>query len=234
MSKFDFAQLILHEDEDYIVINKPASVASLEDRSSIVNVQKLATDYQEGLILCHRLDKETSGCLLLAKSEEAYRHASIQFEKRKVKKVYHAVVEGLHEWKNNIVEAPLLIQSNKVVISNMGKESKTIFNSLQLFKQHSLIQCEPVTGRMHQIRVHLASLQAPIVGDHLYGGKDLLLSQLKRNFKLGKHKEEQPLIKRFALHAQCLSLNTIRGALNVEAPYPKDMRVLLKQLKQYA
>lgn len=234
MAKIAFAQLILHEDEEYLIINKPAGLASLEDRSSPVNIQKLASDYAEDLILCHRLDKETSGCLLIAKHEEAYRHASIQFEKRKVKKIYHAVVDGLNEWKNKIVDAPLLIQSNKVVTSAKGKESKTIFNSLELFKQHSLIQCEPVSGRMHQIRVHLASLQAPIVGDHLYGGKDLMLSQLKRNYKLGKYKEEQPLIKRFALHARSLSLKASKGELNAEAPYPKDMRVLLKQLKHFS
>lgn len=232
MGKLDFNTMILHEDEDYIVINKPPLVASLEDRNSQVNIHKLALDYNEELILCHRLDKETSGCLLLAKNEEAYRFASIQFEHRKVNKIYHAIVGGLHEWRDKEVDLPLMIQSNKVVVSPKGKASKTTFNTLELYKKQSLIQCQPESGRMHQIRVHLAQLDASIIGDALYGGQDLFLSSLKRNYKLGKDQTEQPLIKRFALHAYRLSLPTEKGELSVEAPYPKDLRVLLKQLRQ--
>lgn len=231
MPKFDFASLIIHEDDQYIVINKPPLVASLEDRSSHINIHKLAQEYNPNLMLCHRLDKETSGCLLIAKNEDAYRHASIQFEKRKVTKVYHAVVHGLHEWKARVVAAPLLIQSNKVVVSRKGKESKTTFNSLVLYKRHTLMECLPESGRMHQIRVHLAHENAQIVNDELYGGKPFFLSEVKRNFKLGKYEEEQPLIKRFALHAFGLSLQTENGRLKVEANYPKDMRVLIKQLE---
>lgn len=232
MPKLNFAEMILHEDDNYLVINKPPLVASLEDRGSQVNIHKLAQAHDPNLMLCHRLDKETSGCLLLAKNEEAYRFASIQFEHRKVNKIYHAVVSGLHEWREKDVDLPLLIQSNKVVVSPKGKASKTTFTTLELFNKHSLIQCQPESGRMHQIRVHLAQLEASIVGDALYGGQDLYLSSLKRNFKLGKDRTEQPLIQRFALHAYRLSLPTSTGHLTVEAPYPKDMRVLLKQLKQ--
>ena len=231
MAKIDFAQLIIHEDEDYVVINKPPMISSLEDRNSHINIHQIAQLHDEVLMLCHRLDKETSGCLLLAKSEAAYRHASIQFEKRKVQKVYHAVVEGLHEWKNKIVDAPLLVQSNKVTVSTKGKASKTTFNALTLYKKHTLMECLPESGRMHQIRVHLAEQSASIVGDNMYGGKPFFLSEIKRNFKIGKYEEEQPLIKRFALHAFGLSLPTEKGELSVEAEYPKDMRVLIKQLK---
>ena len=106
MPKLNFKSLIIFEDDDYLVINKPPQIASLEDRSSPLNIQKLAKEYHEGAILCHRLDKETSGCLLIAKSEEAYQTASIAFENRKVVKTYHAVVEGLHEWKVKIVDEP--------------------------------------------------------------------------------------------------------------------------------
>jgi len=231
MPKLNFTSLIIHEDDDYIVINKPPMIASLEDRSSHVNIHKLAQSYDENLMLCHRLDKETSGCLLLAKSEEAYRHASIQFENRKVTKVYHAVVHGLHEWKNKVVNTALLVQSNKVVVSIKGKASKTTFNSLTLYKKHTLVECMPESGRMHQIRVHLSRENAPIVNDELYGGKPFYLSEVKRNFKLGKYEEEQPLIKRFALHAKSLSLPTLKGKIEVNADYPKDMRVLIKQLE---
>lgn len=230
MAKINFEEMIIHQDEDYLVVNKPPMIASLEDRNSHINLLKLAQDFDPNLMLCHRLDKETSGCLLIARNEDAYRHASIQFENRKVDKVYHAVVHGLHEWKDHIVNVPLLVQSNKVVGSPKGKESKTTFNSLKLFKKHSLIECRPESGRMHQIRVHLSCLNASIIGDEMYGGKPFYLSEIKKNFKIGKYEEEQPLIKRFALHAQALSLPTQHGRLSVEADYPKDMKVVLKQL----
>ena len=80
------------------------------------------------------------------------------------------------------------------------------------------------------IRVHLAKLQAPIVNDSLYGGADFYLSDVKRNFKLGKYEEEQPLIRRFALHAAGLKLETMKAVLEVNADYPKDLRVLIKQV----
>jgi 23S rRNA pseudouridine955/2504/2580 synthase len=232
MPKFDFSSMILFSDQDYLIVNKPPLVSSLEDRSSQVNMLKLAQSYDPQLMLCHRLDKETSGCLLFAKNEAAYRHAAIQFENRKVLKTYHAIVEGLHEWRGKVVDAPIMIQSNKVVISPKGKASKTIFNSVQLYKQHSLMECLPESGRMHQIRVHLAKEKAPIVNDELYGGHYFYLSSIKRSFKLGKYEEEQPLMKRFALHARGLSFEGISDRIVAEAPYPKDMRVLIKQLEQ--
>ena len=232
MPKLNFKSLIIFEDDDYLVINKPPQIASLEDRSSPLNIQKLAKEYHEGAILCHRLDKETSGCLLIAKSEEAYQTASIAFENRKVVKTYHAVVEGLHEWKVKIVDEPLQIMSNgKVNVSFKGKSSKTTFNSLKLFKKHSLIECLPETGRMHQIRVHLAKEQAPIINDEMYGGRLFYLSEIKKNYKTGKYEEERPLIRRFALHAYALKLKGLNNSIEAKAEYPKDLKVLLKQLE---
>jgi 23S rRNA pseudouridine955/2504/2580 synthase len=92
------------------------------------------------------------------------------------------------------------------------------------------MECQPVTGRMHQIRVHLESQNTHILGDELYGGKMFLLSQLKR-----KHKgEDSPLIKRFALHAALIAFRKLNDeVIGVEAPYPKDMEVLLKILRKY-
>ena len=232
MAKINFHTLIIFEDQDYLVINKPPLISSLEDRNSPINIQKLADQYHPGAILCHRLDKETSGCLLIAKSEEAYRAASIAFEKRKVHKVYHAVVEGLQEWKAKVIDEPLQIMSNgKVAINFRGKHSKTTVNSLQLYKRHSLIECIPETGRMHQIRVHLAKVGAPIVNDELYGAQLFYLSQIKKNYKVAKYEEERPLISRFALHAHSIRLQGLNQEIIAKAAYPKDMRVLIKQLE---
>ena len=93
----------------------------------------------------------------------------------------------------------------------------------------------PITGRMHQIRIHLACLKAPIVADSMYGGKDIFLSELKKKFHLKQDTEELPLIRRVALHAHSLSFNLLDGSpIAVEAPYPKDFGVLVKQLEKFS
>lgn len=230
--KVNFKSLILFENDDFLVVNKPPFMASLDDRNSELNLQALAKGYDESLSACHRLDKETSGCLLLAKTKEAYRHASIQFEKRTVGKVYHAFVNGIHEFNHEKVQLPILsLNKGSVVIDFKGKPATTVFNTLDIYKKHSLIECLPETGRMHQIRIHLSKKDAPLIGDELYGGSPLYLSQIKRKYKLSRDEEEQPLIKRFALHAHSLAFKGVDGnKIAVEAPYPKDLKVLLKQL----
>lgn len=227
--------LIIKESEDYIFINKPPFISTLADRNDSVTVLSLVKKYNNDYQICHRLDKETSGVLLVAKNAEAYRNASMQFEHRQVEKIYHAIVDGLHQFKEEEVNLPLhTTASGYVKISHrQGKNAKTIFNTLETFKKHSLISCKPETGRMHQIRVHLASLNASITGDETYGGEALYLSSFKKNFVIGKGKEEQAIIKRFALHAKTISLTDLNDqVISVEAPYPKDMEVALKQLQK--
>ena len=210
-------------------------MASLDDRNDPQNVQKLAKAYSEHLSVCHRLDKDTSGCLLLAKSPEAYRHASIQFEKRNINKIYHAFVDGLTEFREERVALSILPLDKGMVVINKekGKEAETYFTTLENYKSNSLIECRPITGRMHQIRIHLATLKAPIINDEMYGGKPLFLSQLKKKFNLSREEEERPIIQRFALHAYALSFNNFSEQITVKADYPKDMQVLYKQLKKY-
>ncbi len=226
---------ILFEDDDYFVINKPPFLASLDDRTSRFNVNRLAKDYWPNAQMCHRLDKDTSGVLLIAKHPEAYKHASIQFEKRKVSKIYHAVVEGYHEFKRkNVTDRLVTTGKGKVVVNvRQGKYSETAFTTLGIYKNYSLIECTPVTGRMHQIRVHLAGLDAPIVGDKFYGGKPFYLSTIKKKYNLKKDSVEHPLIQRFALHAFQLKFLGINDKkYNFEAPYTKDFRVLVEQLEK--
>ncbi len=225
--------LILEETADYIFINKPPFISTLADRNDSVTILSLAKKYLEEAQICHRLDKDTSGVLLIAKNPEAYRNASIQFEKRTVIKRYHAIADGIHHLKAEVVDLPLHITSSGFVkISHKkGKLAKTVFNTLQPFKRHTLVECLPESGRMHQIRVHLASLKASIAGDVDYGGKPLLLSAIKKKYHLAKDKEELPIIKRFALHAKSLTLADLAGEpLSCEAPYPKDFEVAVKQL----
>jgi 23S rRNA pseudouridine955/2504/2580 synthase len=197
---------------------------------------RLAKRYLPDAQICHRLDKETSGALIIAKNPETYRFVSMQFERRQVRKIYHAIVEGAHIMENVTVNLPILNMGNKNVSINKkdGKPSETIFNSLHYYKHYTLVECRPVTGRMHQIRIHLATQHASIAGDDLYGGKPVFLSQFKRGYHLGIDQEEQPVMKRFALHARQLDFKIDENTrMTFEAPYPKDFATLIKLLDRY-
>lgn len=229
-----FRDLIEFEDQDFIVINKPYNISTLDDRDATrQNILKMAKEYSIDAQVCHRLDKETSGILVIAKNPEAYRHMSMQFENREVIKIYHAVVEGNKRLENEMVELPILALKDGIVkIDGAGKEAATIFNTLEVYGKYSLIACFPITGRMHQIRIHLSSIGVPIVADAQYGGKDIFLSSLKRNFKLKKDTEELPLIRRVALHARSITFRDLKGKeVTVEAKYPKDFGALIRQLE---
>lgn len=232
-----FQDIILFENDDLIVVNKPPFLASLDEREGgEINLLRLAKQYSDDAQICHRLDKETSGALVIAKNPEAYRLVSMQFERRKVNKVYHAIIDGTHVFEDLKVDLPILNLGNKnVTISRAeGKLAETWFKSLQYFKHYTLVECRPVTGRMHQIRIHLASQKASIAGDSMYGGKPVFLSKIKRGYRLGKDQEEQPIMKRFALHAKEITFKiNDEESVTIEAPYPKDFATLLKQLEQF-
>lgn len=232
-----FADLIIYEDDDLIVINKPPFLASLDEREGDeASVLRLAKRYYADAQVCHRLDKETSGLLLIAKNPETYRLVSIEFERRRVSKIYHAVIEGTHIFEDLLVDLPILNMGNKNVTIDRanGKRAETYFKSLRYFKHYTLVECRPVTGRMHQIRIHLATQHAAIVGDAMYKGKPIYLSQIKkRGFTLSKGEEEQPIMRRFALHARALRFTLNEKELQFEAPYPKDFATLLKQLEKF-
>jgi 23S rRNA pseudouridine955/2504/2580 synthase len=234
MKKIDFSQLILFENEDYLVINKPPYLSTLDDRHEAQNILDLARAYTLDAQVCHRLDKETSGCLVIAKNQEAYRHIAIQFEDRKVNKTYHAVVEGIHEYKDLLVDRNIHATNKGIAkITKEGKPAQTIFNTLKNYYSFTLVECKPITGRLHQIRVHLAYLKSPICGDEMYGGKPLYLSALKRRFNLKKGTEEQPIMQRVSLHAHAIGFEGLNGEkIEVTAPYPKDFEVLVRQLEK--
>ena len=233
-SKLNFKNLIVWEDADYVAISKPPFVSTLNDRSDPINLLALAKQFIPDAQACHRLDKDTSGVLMFARNPEAYRHLSIQFEKREVEKIYHAIVDGIHNFDNQLVDAPILKNDDGTVkISKReGKPAQTMFNTLKAYRNHTLIECRPITGRMHQIRIHLSVLNASITGDEQYGGKPFFLSAVKRGFNLKKLTEEQPLMKRMALHAKKLVFRNLSDTLvKVETPYPKDFNALVRQLE---
>lgn len=233
----DLASVTIYEDDDFLVLNKPPYISTLDER---------AKGFGEGLIrlvkrtypdaqAAHRLDKETSGAIAFAKNPAAYRHLAMQFEHRQVTKIYHAVVHGVHDFEGVQVYLPILQKpGGYVVIDKLeGKEAETVFQTREVFRRHTLVACYPITGRMHQIRIHLKQLGASIVSDPRYGGPMIYLSDIKRKHKQQKNVEELPLISRVALHAAELNFAKLNGdRLHIEAPYPKDFEALVTQLRK--
>ena len=226
---------IIEETDTWIAVNKPPFVPTIPERgkktaASIIEWAK--QKWGENIFLCHRLDRETSGVLILAKTSDMHRHLSMQFEHRKVTKTYHAIVEGKIEFNQLLVDLPINTSDlNRIRIDHKnGKSAQTKFQSVELFNRFTLMECKPKTGRLHQIRVHLASQNARISADEKYGGRIPLLSHIKRKIS----GEDRPLIDRFALHAKSISFNDLNNtAVTVDCPYPKDYEVFLKLLRKY-
>ena len=173
---------IIYEDEWIVAINKPSEFLSVPGKSLSDSVlTRLKTKYPEatGPILLHRLDMSTSGILLAAKTSEIHKQLQKQFIDRKIKKVYHAILEGNVDKDSGIIDLPLTLdildRPKQKVCFQEGKRSITEFNVLKRKKGKTLIEFHPITGRTHQLRVHAAhhsGLNCPILGDDLYGSKD--------------------------------------------------------------
>lgn len=235
LKNISFGDLIISENDNYILINKPPFIASLDDRADQKNLLSLAKEINEDYQICHRLDKETSGIVVFAKNADAYRNFAMQLENREVKKIYHAVIDGLHRFEDFEADEPLHTTSTKSRVDfRAGRPSFTLLGTLELFKKHTLVKCFPVTGRMHQIRAHLAYHEAPITNDPSYGGKAAFLSDLKRNYNHKKWEEENPMINRVALHSSQVAFKDLDGqVIEGEAEYPKDFAVLVKLLRKF-
>jgi 23S rRNA pseudouridine955/2504/2580 synthase len=182
---------ILFEDDALIIVNKPSGFAvhggSGIDSGIIEAFRQLNPD-MHFLELVHRLDRDTSGCLLIAKKRSALRYLHAQFRDDTVTKTYLALLTGQWARKKIVVNQPLLKNVSKggermVVISKAGKESETLFRRLKLYNDATLVEASPKSGRTHQIRVHAAYLSHPIVGDDRYGFDDINKTFKHRGYK---------------------------------------------------
>jgi len=241
-----FALDVLHSDELLLAVDKPAGMLSIPDRydpEAPVAVAALRKDWGK-LLVCHRIDKDTSGVLVFARNEEAHKALNAAFGTHAVRKTYRALVRGSPTWDQESCDLPLLADADRlhrtIIDARRGKVSKTDFAVIErypargAFPGAALIEAKPETGRTHQIRVHLAALGFPCLCDPLYGdGQPLLLSKFKRKWK-GDEYEERPLVSRSALHALSIELAhpATGAALRIEAPLPKDLRAAIAQLSK--
>lgn len=235
---------ILFEDEYCIVINKPHGLLSIPDRFdlSIPNVKNTLLKRDHEVYTVHRIDKNTSGILLFAKSNEAHKRFCSLWENNKVIKKYMAICQGSTNLNQGEITANIIENKNKkgtYKVHSTGKPSTTLYKIIDRYKSYITIELQLVTGRTHQIRVHLHHIGLPVVGDPKYGtGKPFLVSNLKGkkyNHRKSQDFQERPLINRHALHASQIEfLHPLTNESHVlTAPLPKDMSAVLKQLDKW-
>jgi len=234
---------IIYEDEDFIVLNKPAGVLTIPDRfsKSLPNLYGILTEKYGRIFVVHRLDKETSGVICFAKNEEAHSDLSEKFEEHDVNKVYLALITGHLRNKEGRIDIPLSenpkIPGTMRVDYDAGKRSITEYKVLEEFENYSLVEVRPLTGRMHQIRVHFKAIGHPLAIDSVYGNKnEIFLSEIKKKYKAKEDEPEKPLMSRLTLHALKLGFFHFRKKeyIEFEAKLPRDFESLLKQLRKYS
>jgi len=229
---------IVFENDEFIALNKPTGLLSVPDRMQSAPSLKdiLAEKYQE-IFTVHRLDRETSGVILFAKTAVAHQYLSVIFQERKVEKIYFGIVWGVPASPSGIVELPILehpAKNGSMVVHRKGKAASTGYELLEDFGKYAFIKFDLFTGRTHQIRVHMKETGHPILCDPLYGdGKPVFVSSLKKNYNHSGFDEEKPILSRLALHAGRLSFTDQHGKLfTLEAEMPKDLRALLSQMRK--
>ncbi|HEX5218002.1 MAG TPA: RluA family pseudouridine synthase [Verrucomicrobiae bacterium] len=245
---------VLFEDAQLLALDKPAGLLAspdrlAPDRPSLMRLlhQAIADrkpwTVERGLTYlsnAHRLDAETTGVFLLAKSKAVLIALADLFGSRKPLQQYLALVHGSPAQDQFQINSRLAAQPDASGVVRVdprnGKRSETRFTVLERFASQTLLRCELLTNRPHQIRAHLHNAGLRVVGDALYGGKPLWLSRLKRDYRLKPGREERPLIARTALHAEQLALpHPVTGeSLTITSPMPKDLRVALKYLREYS
>ncbi|UCF14087.1 MAG: RluA family pseudouridine synthase [Phycisphaerales bacterium] len=236
---------IIYEDDDLIVLNKQSDMlvhpARGNTHGTLVNALAFYSDslstglgeFRPGIV--HRLDRNTTGVMVVTKNDGAQWRIAKQFERRQVKKTYLAIVHGTPELNADRIKAPLgahpMIREKYAIRPDIGKEAITFYEVLESFRGFSMLKLEPKTGRTHQIRIHLSYIKHPIVADDMYGGKLVYRWQLAD----AEPAVQEPLLSRVALHAFSLEFKhpTTDKTVQFEAPLPQDMQRLLDALRKH-
>lgn len=234
---------VLFESASTLVVDKPPKLPTVPDRAGDRGVHGLLSALRPGadLRIVHRLDRDTSGCLVLAKGIVAARHFDRLFTGGDVRKTYVALVHGVPQQAAFSIDAclgPDRRRPGKVMAAaTMRPGFRAACTRVVVrtsFARHALLELHPETGRGHQLRVHLQSVGHPIVGDADYGGQPLLLSQVKPSYKRRAGVVERPLLARLFLHAARVEFGDLDGtAVRVDAELPEDLALALRQLANY-
>ncbi len=245
---------IIYEDEYFLAVNKQSDLIVHPARGNpggtLVNalvhysdtLSSINGDFRPGIV--HRLDRYTTGVMVVAKTDTAHWRLAHQFEHRYAHKEYLAVVHGTLDLDADVIDIPLgrhpHIREKYAARPESGKSAITQYHLEKQYRGYALLRCFPKTGRTHQIRVHLSLIKHPIVADTIYGGKTMSLTQLANNAQLPQSPDadldpELPVITRQALHAHRLHLQhpISKKPVTLEAPIPQDLKLLLDLLKKY-
>ena len=218
------AERILFEDKRLLVIDKPSGIAVHGGSGishGVIEMLRHARPELKELSLVHRLDRETSGCLVLAKKRSALRELHERFREGEVEKNYLGLAVGDWQLGEQLIDEPLLVQNRQggerhVIVSNEGKSAQTRVQLSRKYGKYSLMHCAPLTGRTHQIRVHLEHYDHPLLGDERYGEDE----QNRAAKKLG--------LKRLFLHAQSIAFPDSSGnELHFTSPLAEDLEQFL-------
>lgn len=221
------AESVIFEDSRLLVIDKPGGVAVHGGSGvshGVIELLRHARPELRDLSLVHRLDRETSGCLVLAKRRSALRELHAKFREGVVEKNYLALVRGDWQFGERLIDMPLLVTHRRngerhVIVSEGGKPAQTRVSLSRGFGRFSLLTCAPITGRTHQIRVHLQYLGHELLGDERYGDADANAQAKKRG------------LRRLFLHAQSISFPDEGGKeRHFTSPLPEDLRAFLDKL----
>jgi len=221
----DMLDRVLYEDKRLLVLNKPTGVAVHGGSGishGVIELLRHARPDLKELALVHRIDRETSGCLVMAKRRSALRDLHERFREGKVEKHYLALVVGDWQLGEQLIDAPLFVQNRQngerhvVVSGKEGKSAQTRVSLSRTYGNYSLLLCSPLTGRTHQIRVHLDHAEHPIAGDERYGDDD------------ANRKAKKFGLKRLFLHAQSIAFAGEGGNdLHFTAPLAEDLEQFL-------
>lgn len=236
---------IIYEDEELIIINKQPDLivhpARGNTHGTLVNAlafyyEELSTglgEFRPGIV--HRLDRNTTGVMIVTKNDSTQWKIAKQFEDRQVNKTYMAIVHGTPELTSDRIKVPLgvhpKIREKYSVRPETGKEAITFYEVIESFRGFSLLKLTPKTGRTHQIRVHLSYIKHPIVADDMYGGKLVYQWQLAD----AEPAVQEPILNRVALHAFSIEFKhpTTEKMVEFQAPLPQDMQNLLDALREH-
>jgi 23S rRNA pseudouridine1911/1915/1917 synthase len=231
---------IVFEDDDLLVIDKPSGLvihpASGHPSGTLVNALLAHCDDLSGIGgaqrpgIVHRLDRDTSGLMVVAKSERAHLALSVAFRRRQVAKSYAAVCYGIPDDAEGLIDEPIGRHPTKrqqMAVTHTGRAARTLYDLLERHPGTALVRCRPVTGRTHQIRVHMAHVGHALVGDPLYAGRQW------RNLTLPHHQIACRGFPRQALHAQRLAFThpVTHKEVSFETDPPADFQQLLETLR---